>query len=194
MMNSNTVNRASPEIQALLDSDSVKIEALYQNFYPRIESLILKMSGSKEVSRDIFQEALIVIYQKAKDPDFKLNCSFYTFLYAVSRNLFRDELKKKRNTEVTLNDETLSIGEDVIDEQIQEKQKIEFYQSKFKLLQKDCQSLLQMYFSGSSMREIAAVMGSTEGYIRKKKHGCKEKLKALMVSDPLYLEFKSHDI
>ncbi len=192
-MNSDSLHHTSPEIQALLEADSSKIDALYRDYYPRIESLILKMNGNREVAKDVFQEGLIVIYQKAKDPDFSLHCSFYTFLYAVCRNLFRDELKKKRNTEVTLNDETLSISEDVIDEQIQERQRIQFYQQKFQLLQKDCQKLLQMYFSGSSMREIAKAMDTTEGYIRKKKHGCKEKLKKLMIADPLYLEFKLND-
>lgn len=185
-----SIDRQSPEIQALLNAHPSGIDQIYSSSYGLIEHLVIKMGGTKEDSKDIFQQSLMVIYQKAKSPTFQLTCSFQTFLYAVSKNLWRDQLKKKHRKEVTLDEAVQSISESVVEESIHHQNRQSFYQEKFRLLSEDCQRLLKMYFDGLSMRDIATKMNTTEGYIRKKKHGCKKKLIDKMQADPLFEELK----
>lgn len=180
----------SPELQALLDQSHSGIQKIYQDYFSRIEVFVKKSGGDQDIAKDLFQDALMVIYQKAKDDRFSLNCSFYTFLYAVVRNLWRDQLKKKHRSEVTLDESVQSIDEHAIDESIHYKRRYAFYQEKFLALSEDCQSILKMFFDKTSMKEMAEKMNTTEGYMRKKKHGCKKKLMNLMESDPLFQELK----
>jgi len=185
-----SIHRQSPEIQALLNAHPSGIDQIYTSSYGVIEHLITKMGGTKDDAQDIFQQSLMVIYQKSKAPSFQLTCSFQTFLYAVSKNLWRDQLKKKHRKEVTLDETVQSISESVVEESIHHQNRQSFYQEKFRLLSEDCQRLLKMYFDRMSMRDIAAKMNTTEGYIRKKKHGCKKTLIDKMQADPLFEELK----
>lgn len=48
---------------------------------------------------DLFQDAVIVLYEKSKDPSFQLICSVKTYLISICRNQFFKQMK--RNMEVT---------------------------------------------------------------------------------------------
>ncbi|WP_431215013.1 RNA polymerase sigma factor [Puia sp. P3] len=50
-------------------------------------SLILNNSGYPDDARDIFQEAMIVLYEKVRSGTFELNCQLKTYLYSVCRRL-----------------------------------------------------------------------------------------------------------
>jgi hypothetical protein len=66
------------------------------------------------------------------------------------------------------------------------------YREKFQLLGDDCQKLLTLYFEKKNMEDIAKAMGfGSEGYARKRKFQCKEKLTKLIKSDERYGELKS---
>ena len=48
-----------------------------------VQSLIINNNGSSDDARDIFQEAVIVLYEKARTGTFELNCQLKTYLYSV---------------------------------------------------------------------------------------------------------------
>ena len=62
--------------------------------YPRIEKLILSKGGTKADAHDVFQESLIILNRNLEKSDFKLTASFYTYLYAVSRFVWKDLQKQ----------------------------------------------------------------------------------------------------
>ena len=68
---------------------------LYKN-YPKVEKLILSKGGSKEDAKDVFQEALIIFYEKVCNTEFKLTSAIGTYLYSVCRFLWKDELIKRK--------------------------------------------------------------------------------------------------
>src|ERR1700712_1349091 len=59
-----------------------------------VQALIINNNGSADEARDIFQEAMIVLYEKAKSGTFELNCLLKTFLYSVSRRLWLKRLQQ----------------------------------------------------------------------------------------------------
>src|SRR5690606_897349 len=67
-----------------------------QEFFPTIRYLIKKNTGNDEDAEDIFQESLIVVLKNVQKDDFYLTCSFLTYLYSISRNLWMQKLKTKR--------------------------------------------------------------------------------------------------
>jgi len=149
---------------------------LYRDF-PKVENLILQKGGSKEDAKDIFQEALIIFYRKAQDTKFNLTSSIGTYLFSVSRFLWKDELKKRnRNQTVELGDLSSDMQQDI--REAQEKE------SRFKLAEQAlssvgerCLELLQRFYHRSmSMREIASDMGfSSEKIAKNQKYKCLER-------------------
>ena len=60
-----------------------------------MERLVRANGGSRADAKDIFQDALIIFHRKARAADFMLTASISTFLFAVCRNLWRDELRRR---------------------------------------------------------------------------------------------------
>ena len=61
-------------MEGLAKEDKASIEQIYRGNYMMVQSLILNNNGSTEDAADIFQEAMIVLLEKSKSPDFELNC------------------------------------------------------------------------------------------------------------------------
>jgi RNA polymerase sigma factor (sigma-70 family) len=72
--------------------NDLALNALYRNF-PIIRRLIRSRGGSTKDAEDIFQEALIILLNKARNPEFQLTAKLSTYLYTVSRFLWNDQQK-----------------------------------------------------------------------------------------------------
>ena len=79
-------------LEKLKTEDSSSFELLYKFFFPSIASYIKQNTGSNEDAEDVFQEAIIVLLQKVRQPDFVLTFSLNTYLYAVAKNIWLIEL------------------------------------------------------------------------------------------------------
>ncbi len=75
-------------LQGLAANEKNAIETIYRENYSIIQSFIIKNNGYPEDARDIFQEAMIVLYEKAKSDSFELSCQIKTYLYSVCRRLW----------------------------------------------------------------------------------------------------------
>lgn len=77
---------------------------LYDHYYADLAKYILHNNGTREDAEDNFQETLLILVCKLKKPDFVLDASLKTYMFAINRNLW---LKKLRNRHKTINhDET----------------------------------------------------------------------------------------
>jgi len=176
-------------IKGVLGGDQVILTAFYRNNLPKITNFILKNSGNEADAEDVFQDALVLTYQKLRDDDLSLECALATYVFAVSRNLWMNTLRKRRK--ILLNDEFLGISEDLnesILETIFVKERQFLFQKYFLKLGERCQEVLLHFFSGKSMVEISKLMGYSEGYTRKKKFECKKHLTETIAKDPIFHE------
>jgi RNA polymerase sigma factor (sigma-70 family) len=185
--------RDNDYLNGIRRNDPRVLNRIYQDFFPRIANTIRQNSGGEDDARDIFQDALVIIFQKARDPEFKLTSSFYTYLYAVARNLWLKKLRKKDRDWVTIDREMESIddGPELIDEEIRREAQYQLYRRKLKELGDQCRELLLLSLSGMRVADIVAKMGfSSEGYARKRKFKCKEQLIKLVRKDPAFARLK----
>ena len=83
-------------LNALRGNRSAAFNHLYVNIYPVISAYIKKNSGSEEKAKDVFQEAVIIFYEKVMNQDFKLTASIQTYLFAVCKNLWLKDLRDNR--------------------------------------------------------------------------------------------------
>jgi RNA polymerase sigma factor (sigma-70 family) len=174
-------------LKGILAGDKNILKYVYDWYFKTIRSLILRNNGNEQDAEDIFQDALVIIYQRVIDNELVLDCSFKTFLYSVCRHLWLQHLEKEKNpaniadieNHIELSDEMVF---EIYDEQ---SEKYRLYQQHFVKLSKDCQKVLKLFYSHTPLKDIADIMGyKTEKYAKTRKYLCKENLRQRILSDP----------
>ena len=179
-------------IQALHTGNEQVLHDIYRQYLPRILTLVRNSGGSADDARDVFQEALIVIYEKSRAGSFQLTSSFFTLLYGICRNIWGNRLQKKDRRTVTLPDDPKLMIDSSWEPFLLEEERNQVLWDSFKRLGEDCRRLLQLFFEKTDMETIARLMGfSSVGYAKKRKFQCKERLLELIRADARYAELKA---
>src|ERR1043165_6348363 len=76
--------------------DEKALEFLYKKYYRMMTKLVITNSGTEEEARDIYQDALIVFWQKATSGNLVLTSKMSTYVYSICQNLWRKELDRKK--------------------------------------------------------------------------------------------------
>ena len=149
-----------------LRSDYI-IKYIYQEIFHMILFMVTKNNGTEEDAEDNFQDSLIVVYKKIKANELDLSCSFRTYIYSVSRNLWLQKLSKRVQYAAQFADVEgyINMEEDYIYERNNnEIEKFRLYQQHFFTLSSDCQKVLQLFMKKLSLKEIAEEMGYADQY------------------------------
>lgn len=188
-MSSKSVPHADHKyIQALLANDRKAIEEIYEKFAGRIRSFVTSNNGSAKDAQDLFQEALIAIYQKARKGPFILTCPFEAYLYLICRSKWINELKSRKKVGVTIKEwegfkeekEAIEVAESTNKEQKQDA----LFQKAFSSLSEGCQKLLRFSWTGTHMKKVAEQLDVSYSYARKKKSECIAKLMKRIKASP----------
>ena len=176
-------------IEGIRSRDNCVLQYIYKSYYPTIHHFIISNSGSPDDAKDIFQESIIVIYRKVKEQKrFLINSGFKTFIYSVARNIWLKNLRNRKYEGKKIQDQQPFI--ELKDEPFKisnEDLKMSLYQKYFKKLPEDCQNILRLTAKEIPQKEIAEALGfRSENYVKKRKHGCKEKLIEMIKEDPQY--------
>jgi RNA polymerase sigma factor (sigma-70 family) len=166
-------------INLLKRNDQSVFEYLYEYELPKIVRLVIKNSGNIESAEDIFQEALLILYEKVCKNELNLTCSFSTYLYSVSRILWLEQLRLKDNNLVLFEDYEFIKVDSLIEDSITVPEDYENVKSIIINLGKSCQDLLEYYyFRKMDWKEIAQKLGySNEGSARNQKYKCIQRIK-----------------
>ena len=176
-------------INGIKNGDMKVLDQVYSLFLPKITAFIRSKGGTTEDAHDTFQDALVIIFEKTRQEDFKIEKSFYAFLYRVCRNLWGNRLQKKSMKEVTLPDQIKHLAEEDIFAFIVQEEREQLFWTAFKKLGADCQQIFQLAFQKKSTEEIRQIMGfSSKGYTKKRKHICKGKWIELVRADVKFTE------
>lgn len=182
-------------IEALLQNNTSLLDEVYRRYAGKIKAMVLQNNGTESDAADLFQEALVSLYQKAAHNGFILTCPLDAFLYLICRNRWINELKKRKGTKVTFTDtEGYSQLKDEhlqqADELAVKKKRLSLLEEKIKMLGENCRKLLELSWAGRSMDEVAAMLGLSYGYARKKKSECLGRLTELVQASPDYKNLK----
>lgn len=74
---------------------------LYAQSFPAVRRYVQQRGGSAQDARDIFQDALVVLYEQAVSGQLVLTASATTYLFAVSRNCWKQELSRRNRQPAT---------------------------------------------------------------------------------------------
>ena len=170
------------------DNDQA-LRYMYIHYFDLIQELVLKNSGTAENVADIFQDGLIAIYNKAKDPQFQLTSSLATFLYTICRNLWFKQIRAEKR-EVRLEDTALQIADDqeLNLQALIRTERGDLIADLMEQMGEDCKNiLLYFYYEQLRMKEIVKRMNiSSEAVAKNKKANCMKTLRKKVMESPLY--------
>lgn len=172
-------------LKGLAKSDKASVEAIYRENYAVIQSFILNNNGTIDDARDIFQEAMVVLYEKSKDVSFSLHCQIRTYLYSICRRLWLKRLQQlsKYSSQVESLEEIVPVEEE-IEEHEKKNADFQLMEHAMSKIGEPCKSLLDAYYlQKKSMQDIAAEFGYTNADNAKtQKYKCLVRLKKLFFS------------
>ena len=142
------------------------LDDLYVNHKEYSFNFMRKMYNDDSVISDIYQDALIVLYEKSQELSFELTCSVQTYINSVCRNQILNRFKKDAKM-LSFTEEFDPTIEDYIDEEVDEIEddRIKLISpslENMKPLGGPCYEILKRYYyNKQSMKEIASEMNYT---------------------------------
>lgn len=178
----------------LKENNAQGIDEIYALYSDNVKRYILRNNGGMDDAADIFQEALIDIYNLAHTPSFILTCPFEAFLITICKRKWLNALKKRGRKPVTVSLEdvyTLTpddlIASDAYAEQIElENTILQVLES----MGDRCKSIIKACMGKDSQEKIAESLGISYAYLRKKKSECMAGLRKLVNDHPLFRKTK----
>lgn len=164
-------------LERISKGDEKALDYLYRKYYKMMTNIILKNSGTEQEAKDIYQDALIVFWQKVISNKLVLSSKISTYLYSVCLNLWRKELERKSKLS---NEEKDAV--EYLDQESKERSYI--IRNCIEQLGDTCKKILMYYyFDDMSMQDIADKLGmaNTET-VKTKKYKCKKRLDSLIKS------------
>lgn len=163
-------------LDGLLRNDTLLVQEIYQRFAGKIKHHILQHQGTEDDAADIFQEAIIDVYNQAKYKQLQLTCPFEPFFLLICKRKWLNEIKKRGRQPVTKRlDDVYEVGEDVFaaaEQVLKNEAQAGMILTQFERLGEKCREILRLSLTGEAQEKIAAAMGVTYGYLRKKKSEC----------------------
>jgi len=178
-------------IEGILSNNSKILQYIYSENFSKVKQYICTNGGSEDEAADVFQESILVIFEKARKEKLVLRVKFSTYLYAVAKIVWMAYLRKNRRE---LEDgyfvelETdYGIGE--VDKYIIENERYKLVWRYFENLSKDCQTIIRLFLDGKSIEEVTQLMNYTsEQHTKNRRLRCKESLIKKIMADPKYKE------
>lgn len=180
-------------IKGIRNHNSFILRYVYDTYYPRIEGYITHNQGSVDQARDIFQDAMIVVYNRIKSDELELSCKFGTYLYAICKNIWVQERKKHLLRTEKLKQHPLMVNDPgPANDPLLQNHLTTLLNKHFEELSKDCQKILSMYFNNFSVEEIRMAMNYKDlHHTADRKYRCKKSLMNRIVKDPLFKRLKN---
>jgi RNA polymerase sigma factor (sigma-70 family) len=158
------------------DESDTALNSLYRHF-PLMLKMLRNNGAGREDAEDIFQEALIILCRKAKEPGFMLTSRLSTYLFSICRFLWKDELKKRKHFiaadfETGFNETEEQQWNDILELESRAK----LAEQVLDKLGDRCRELLLLFYkAGIKLKDIASHMGySSENTAKNQKYKCLE--------------------
>lgn len=179
-------------LEGLANHEPKTLRQLYRDFFPMVCHMVTTNSGGEEDARDLFQDGLMVVYAKAKSPEFRLHCKLKTYLYAVCYRLWLKQLHQREPFLVggTHQDEPPAGLDDDLKDHWKREEEFAMMDKALDKLGEPCKGLLTaFYLKKRSMQEIAEQFGYTNpDNAKTQKYKCLNRLRKIF-----FTQYKSSE-
>src|SRR5690606_4488548 len=145
--------------------------------------------GAEEDGEDIFHEAMVVLFEKVQNADFRLSCKIGTYLIAVGKNLWYKKIEHQNRNPVyhkeDISDLNYSTSKTDVDIQVEREAHYNTLTKAMDKLGHPCADILKaFYHEAKSMHDIAQQFGYTNtDNAKTQKFKCLQRLKKLFYAE-----------
>ncbi len=172
----------SEDILGILNNSPDALKRIYKVHFPMVLQMVLNNNGNADDAKDIYQESIIILYNKVKAGDFELTSKLKTYIYSVCRRIWLKKLNQRGNKECELKDihDYLPVENDLERHELRDLQFSKMEESLL-MLGEPCKTIIQdFYMQNKSMQEICDKFGYTNPENAKtQKYKCLQRLKKL---------------
>src|SRR5688500_17434545 len=165
------------------------IRYIYQHYADTISSLIINNSGNLQDAQDIFQETVVTFIETVIKDKFRGESSIKTFLVAIARNTWLNELKRRERSDhrEELFEKSRPGEEPDVSQLISEREVKQQFRSLLEKLGDSCRKILTLfYYENLSMKEMLDHLPyENEQVVRNKKYKCLQQLTGLLKDNPV---------
>lgn len=167
-------------LEGLRCSDPLIIQDLYTAHFTTVLQYVLNNSGSHDDARDVFQEALTVLWLKAKEQSLHGdgNADLGGYLFQVARHKWLDMLRTAAHKKMHMVvDERTPIASPAPDHELDDR--LQRLRTVYAKLDERCRTVLDLFYhEHKDLATIAEQMGVEEESIRTIKYRCMMKLRS----------------
>lgn len=167
-----------PWADGLCRNDPATVRSIYAQHFPGVRHYVLQNNGTVADAQDVFQEAMAVLWLKARESTLLPGTEPGAFLYRVARNKWLDHVRSAahKHMQVVHDDRVLGQVEEA-DDGVEER--LARLRSVYSTLDEKCRTVLdRFYFERKDLAAIATELGVNEESIRTIKYRCMMKLRA----------------
>lgn len=169
-------------LNGLRHQEDKALSVIYKTYFSMILHFVNQNNGSEQEAKDIYQEAIIVLYENAQQPQFELTCKIKTYLYSVCRRLWLKRIAEKGKFIGKIEDFESFISLDDDRTELDERER-QFLVMKTSLdqLGEPCRTIMEDFFiHNMSMQQITDKMGYTNpDNAKNQKYKCLMRLKKI---------------
>jgi RNA polymerase sigma factor (sigma-70 family) len=162
---------------------------IYEQYGEAVQSFIMANSGTPPDAEDIFQETVVTFIDLVKKDKFRGEASVKTFLTAIARNLWLNELKKRARSgmrekafEHNRDGVELDVSQYIANREVKQQ-----FVAVLEKLGEPCKKLLTLfYYENLSMKDMVQHLPyENEQVVRNKKYKCLQALTDLVKQNPV---------
>lgn len=175
-------------IQRVLAGDGAAYRPLVERYQNRVHAMVYGVVRNPEDARDIVQNAFVKAYRNLSG--FRIESSFYTWIYRIAMNLAIDHVRKTKRRKTTGFDEAIGARDDdgaMLEVHHEESPQRALQRKELQtrilaaldtLTEEHREIILLREVEGLSYKEIADAMGVPEGTVMSRLFYARKKLQA----------------
>jgi RNA polymerase sigma-70 factor (ECF subfamily) len=168
-------------IQRIKSGDVRAFAGIVEKYQQMVMTIIIKIVGNREDAEDITQEVFIKVFKSIDQ--FKEESGFATWLYRIAYNTTLSELRKKKWTFTSIDNQVSTIEEPVNDEWEEQdtEEKLRCLDKALKQLPPDEIFLITLYYLDKrSIEDVSEITGISTSNVKVKLHRIRKKLALIM--------------
>ncbi|MGE6219422.1 RNA polymerase sigma factor [Nubsella zeaxanthinifaciens] len=169
-------------VLGILNNSVEALNKLYVAYFPMVLQFILNNNGDEDDAKDVYQEAIIVLYNKIKSGSFELSSKLKTYIYSVSRRIWLKKLaQQSRKTNNIADFEDVLVVEEDMEQHEQKDMQFDKMKVALDSLGEPCKTIIQdFYIHNQTMQDICEKFGYTNADNAKtQKYKCLQRLKKI---------------
>jgi RNA polymerase sigma-70 factor (ECF subfamily) len=148
----------------------MNFETIYKTYWQKVFRLCMGYANDTDVAKDLAQETFIKVWKQL--PKFRNESSIGTWIFRIASNTCLRQIQKDKK--MPKSELPLEIKDEILDTNIEED--IQLLYHCISELQEVERIIISLELEDMNQKEIAEIIGLSEGNVRVKIHRIKEKL------------------